>query len=232
MDEIIHPMGMADLDGRIWIAGNDKKGKLIIELYDDEELDSKKSFGKNIFVSDMKVSGDKLFIVGRSLKSKKEKENFFLKSFKWNGHTIKQSWAVRAKDSGGGREVGTSLLPLSDGGILVGGYFDKTWFLGQRKLIHKLAMFTKSNLLEMNLILLLLGTIQLEIFFLPSRQVCPEVIFWWEWLRLEKMILPSSGTGRLTVGLALICQKLNRMEIHKIMYFLLNLRRRIRKHFP
>jgi len=147
MDEIIQPIGMAVLDGRFWIVGNDTEGKLIIELYDDEELISKKSFGKNIFVSDMKASGDKLFIVGRSLKSKKEKENFFLKSFKWNGRTIKQPWAVRAKDSGGGSEVGTSLLPLSDGGILVGGYFDKTWFLGQRKLIHKLAMFTKSNLL-------------------------------------------------------------------------------------
>ena len=82
MDEIIQPIGMAVLDGRIWIVGNDTVGKLIIELYDEEEIVSKKSLEKNIFVSDMKVSGDKLFIVGRSLKSKKEKENFFLKSFK------------------------------------------------------------------------------------------------------------------------------------------------------
>ena len=91
--------------------GNDKKDKLVIELYGNQELIAKKALGKNIFVSDMKVSEERVFIIGRSLGSRKQLENFFFKSFKWDGLKINQSWSIRAKDSGGGREIGTSLLP-------------------------------------------------------------------------------------------------------------------------
>ena len=89
--------------------GNDKKDKLVIELYGNQELIAKKALGKNIFVSDMKVSEERVFIIERSLGSRKQLENFFFKSFKWDGRKIKQSWSVRAKDSGGGRDWNQSI---------------------------------------------------------------------------------------------------------------------------
>jgi hypothetical protein len=51
---------------------------VVIELYGNQELIAKKALGKNIFVSDMKVSGERVFIIGRSLKPKKERKREFL----------------------------------------------------------------------------------------------------------------------------------------------------------
>ena len=42
-------------------------------------------------------------------------ENFFLSSFQVNGNAITESWSVFTKDTGGGREVGTSPA-MPDGG--------------------------------------------------------------------------------------------------------------------
>ena len=88
MDQIIRPKSLGISNEKIWIVGNDKKDKLVIELYGNQELIAKKALGKNIFVSDMKVSEERVFIIGRSLGSRKQLENFFLRVLNGMGEKL------------------------------------------------------------------------------------------------------------------------------------------------
>lgn len=147
-EKIEKPTGMTVLNGQIWIAGQaGKKG--FVEAF---QKDKGKKIGvrtlHDSYISGIEASGDNVYLTGRlyDRKARGELENFFLVSMRWNGkRSIEEVWSVLTKDVENGREVGTNLLAMPDGGVLVGGNFGKSWMLGQSEPAGQLALLSPTN---------------------------------------------------------------------------------------
>ena len=136
MEKIQEPVDMVFAHGKAWIGGHDESNALIEVFEEGTPLESI-SIGENIFLSKMVASKDQLFLTGRSKDKEEELEDFFLESRKLRLEDA-ESWRVlvkpdpKIKEGVGGSEVGTSLVALSDGSVLVGGHFREPWLLGER----------------------------------------------------------------------------------------------------
>ena len=137
---IDQPRALSFVNGQIIIAGQDGRGARI-ESYSAGKRKAFKKIGNKFLITQMVEFGGRIFLTGCS--SQKEfSEDFFLSCFESSGNLISESWSVLTKSSLGGVEIGTSLLPMSDGGVMVGGNFSKSWKLGQSTPTGKLAQFT------------------------------------------------------------------------------------------
>ena len=123
---------MVLINDLICVGGHQEDGAVVAVYQKDGVLLDKKNLGGGEFISKIAHKEGKIYVTGRTLSiSLIEKENFFLRCLDWNGEEMSESWSVRCKDSEGGREWGTALHPLPDGGVLVGGNFKGSWLLGQ-----------------------------------------------------------------------------------------------------
>ena len=145
--EGIHELNaMVLINDLICVGGQQEDGAVVAIYQMDGRLLDKQNLGGGEFVSKVAQAGDQIYVTGRTLsESLNEKENFFLRCLQWNGQEMSESWSVRCKDSEDGREWGTALQPLADGGVLVGGNFKGSWLLGQADLSADLAVLYSSD---------------------------------------------------------------------------------------
>jgi len=145
MFELINePQSIVVAGDLMWVAG--QKGNICtVELYESGKQIGNIQTEQPFSLYDMKGSADGVYLTGRSTRRAEELENFSLRFIKKNGNSIESSWSVRTKDLEAGREWGAALLPVEDGGVLVGGNFHASWLLGQSDPFAKLAMLPASS---------------------------------------------------------------------------------------
>jgi hypothetical protein len=128
--------GMAVQDEKVWICGENRGGNSFVELFIDGKRKRTQPLGQGIYISAMEVSDDNIFVTGRRVENnkKEEMENYFLLCLARDEHENKltEKWIVETESfaSGLDSEIGTALLPLSDGSVLVSGNFRRYWKLG------------------------------------------------------------------------------------------------------
>ena len=121
---------------KVWICGENPGGNSFVELFVEGKRKKRSPLGKRIYISAMEVSGEDIFLTGRKIdnKNKDEMENYFLVCLTWDEQkeNLSEKWKVETEsfDLGLDREVGTALLPLNDGSVLVSGNFRRYWKLG------------------------------------------------------------------------------------------------------
>ena len=148
LDKMSDPQTITVTDELIWVGGDDKvkpgrddevKSRVCAYNRDGDLLDDHELFDDNraeFFISKIAEVGGRVFVTGRTSSKNAELENFFLSCFEFDGEKIRQVWTVRTKDQSNKREWGTTLAPLVDGGVLVGGNFRGSWLLGQENIIQ------------------------------------------------------------------------------------------------
>jgi hypothetical protein len=140
---------------KVWICGENLGGNSFVELFIDGKRKKRCPLGERVYISAMEVVGANIFLTGRRVdnKSKDEMENYFLICLSWDErkNEIAEKWIVETEsfDSGLDREVGTALLPLSDGSVLVAGNFRRYWKLGPSQ-DKKLALLPPDSSVAVN----------------------------------------------------------------------------------
>ena len=123
-------------DEKVWICGENPGGNSFVELFVAGKRKITQPLGQGIFISVMDKFGDNIFLTGRRVANKNnaEMENYFLLCLAWDEqkNKLSEKWIVETENfaSGLDREIGTALLPLSDGSVLVSGNFRRYWKLG------------------------------------------------------------------------------------------------------
>ena len=140
LDEILRPEAMCQIGDQLWVAGKSELKKSFVEVYQDNKQVGTHMFNDDRFVSAMVSDGNLVYLTGREKSGNiDEMENLFLEAFEVTKKRIKPLWSATSEsfkqDDGVGRaamgrEVGTSLLPLSEGGVLIGGYYQQYWKFG------------------------------------------------------------------------------------------------------
>ena len=136
MNDLTKPRAMLARDDKIWICGENEGGNSFVNVFIDGKRKGTKPLGPGHFVSAMEASGPNVYLTGRrkTNKNRKEMEDFFLVCLAWDEQrkNISEEWEVETEtfDDGLDREVGTALLPLEDGGVVVAGNFRRYWKLG------------------------------------------------------------------------------------------------------
>lgn len=139
LEEITQPKALAVKDNQFWIVGHaatnrQEEEKAIVEVYIGNDMIDSKSLGRGIYISSMVASVDRIFLTGLSSSKteKNEKENFFLKCMELDENLkIQAEWKATSIDIDEGREWGTKLTAMLDGGVVVSGNFRKSWLIGQ-----------------------------------------------------------------------------------------------------
>ena len=150
LDQILRPQGMCEMDNVLWVAGKAGGKKSFLEIYEGNKLLGRPfQFNDDHFISSITSDGSLVYLTGRErMGNKDEMENFFLDAFELKNGRTKRTWSAKSesfKQDGGtgraemGREVGTNLMPLPEGGVLVAGYHQQYWKLG-KTVSGKLAM--------------------------------------------------------------------------------------------
>lgn len=154
LDKMSDPQTITVTDELVWVGGDDKgKSRVCAYNRDGDLLDDHELFDDNraeFFISKIAEVGGRVFVTGRTSSKNAELENFFLFCFEFDGEKIRQVWTVRTKDQSNKREWGTTLAPLVDGGVLVGGNFRGSWLLGQGEHNLDLAMLISDEDGEQN----------------------------------------------------------------------------------
>ena len=122
-------------DEKVWICGENPGGNSFVELFVGGKRKRSRPLGQRIYVSAMEVSGEEIFLTGRKVDKKNtdEMENYFLVCLtNEQKKNLSEKWIVETEsfDSGLDREIGTALLPMNDGSVLVAGNFRRYWKLG------------------------------------------------------------------------------------------------------
>jgi hypothetical protein len=146
LEDIDEPQAMVLINDLICVGGH-QEDEAVVAIYQmDGRLLDMQNLGVGEFVSKVAQVEDQIFVTGRTRTGRLiDKEDFFLRCLKWDGVELSDSWSVRCKDSEGGREWGTTLHPLPDGGVLVGGNFQGSWLLGQSDPSANLAVLYSSS---------------------------------------------------------------------------------------
>jgi len=156
LEEVVSPNAVCQLNGILCVAGNTEKKGPILEMYELGERVSFRILDKQHYVSSMVASGDRIYLTGRTypkrlkevkgerkeVDAKEMMENFFLESIELGKNKKINALHFQPQLENGnnpngiaerGREVGVSLLPLKDGGIVVAGYHQQYWDLGSKQ---------------------------------------------------------------------------------------------------
>jgi hypothetical protein len=143
LHEILRPQAMCQIEDQLWVVGKAELKKSFIEVYQGNEQVGAGSVNDERFVSAMVSDGKLVYLTGREKQGNDdEMENLFLETFELKGKSAKLVWSATSESfiqdgsvgrAGMGREVGTSLMPLTGGGVLIGGYHQQYWKLGGQR---------------------------------------------------------------------------------------------------
>lgn len=135
--QIINPSALVISETNSWIVGQANRGITVVDLFSDRRNFSSHILGPGFSVTSMVESGGKIYVSGCESVPGRKTEDFFLVCLEEQLGKIVHLWSVKAPvQQNAGREIGTTLVPTSDGGVLVGGYFRQPCFLtdGQKNL--------------------------------------------------------------------------------------------------